>query len=231
MAIASPNVTADPAYHSCTGAGLAVRYLNHQQVADLAERCGPYRTLVLTLAYTGIRWSEAAGLRVHRLDLLRRRIEVAEAVVDVNGRLVFGTPKNHQTRSVPVPRFLVDDLAAQLAGKAPAELAFTFLRGATLRVQSFRRSYFDRASASAGLDGLVPHELRHTAASLAIGSGANVKAVQRMLGHVSASMTLDRYGHLSGEELDAVADRLDTQRADSLRTRRGPAAVSQLASR
>jgi integrase len=73
----------------------------------------------------------------------------------------------------------------------------------------------------------LPHELRHTAASLAIGSGANVKAVQRMLGHASASMTLDRYGHLFGEELDAVADRLDAHRADSLRTRRGPAPVSR----
>jgi integrase len=166
---------------------------------------------------------------VHRLDLLRRRIEVAEAVVEVNGRLVFGTPKNHQTRSVPVPRFLVDDLAAQLAGKAPDELVFTSSRGATLRVQSLRRSYFDRATTSAGLDGLVPHELRHTAASLAIGSGANVKAVQRMLGHAGASMTLDRYGHLFNDELDAVADRLDAQHADFLRTRREPAAVSRLA--
>ncbi len=76
----------------------------------------------------------------------------------------------------------------------------------------------------------MPHELRHTAASLAIGSGANVKAVQRMLGHASASMTLDRYGHLFGEELDAVANRLEAQRADSLRTRRGPATASRLAS-
>jgi integrase len=91
------------------------RYLSHEQRDDLAERCGPYRTLVLTLAYTGIRWSEAAGLRVHRIDMLRRRIEVAEAVVDVNGLLVFGTPKNHQARSVPLARFLVDDLAVQLA--------------------------------------------------------------------------------------------------------------------
>jgi integrase len=42
-----------------------------------------------------------------------------------------------------------------------------------------------------GLVGLTPHELRHTAASLAIAAGANVKAVQLMLGHASAAMTLD----------------------------------------
>lgn len=59
--------------------------------------------------------------------------------------------------------------------------------------------------------GLHPHELRHTAASLAIASGANVKVVQQMLGHKSATVTLDQYGHLFGDDLDAVADRLDVQ--------------------
>jgi integrase len=39
------------------------------------------------------------------------------------------------------------------------------------------------------------HDLRHTCASLAISSGANVKVVQRLLGHKSAVLTLDRYGH------------------------------------
>jgi len=41
---------------------------------------------------------------------------------------------------------------------------------------------------------LTPHDLRHTAASLASSAGANVKAVQKMLGHASAAMTLDPYG-------------------------------------
>jgi hypothetical protein len=50
--------------------------------------------------------------------------------------------------------------------------------------------------------------LRHTAASLAVSAGANVKAVQRMLGHASAAMTLDRYADLF-DDLDAVAERLD----------------------
>jgi integrase len=74
-----------------------------------------------------------------------------------------------------------------------------------------------------GVPGLTPHDLRHTAASLAVQAGANVKAVQRMLGHASAAMTLDVYAGLFGDDLDAVADRLDgaavRARADSLRTR------------
>lgn len=65
--------------------------------------------------------------------------------------------------------------------------------------------------------GLHPHELRHTAASLAIASGANVKVVQQMLGHKSATMTLDLYGHLFGDQLDEVADAMDA----AVRTSRG----------
>ncbi|WP_369758483.1 tyrosine-type recombinase/integrase [Mycobacterium sp. 141] len=52
--------------------------------------------------------------------------------------------------------------------------------------------------------------MRHTAASLAVSANANVKAVQRMLGHAKASMTLDIYADLFDEDLDGVADRLDT---------------------
>lgn len=63
---------------------------------------------------------------------------------------------------------------------------------------------------------VTPHDLRHTAASLAISAGANVKAVQRMLGHASASMTLDTYADLFEDDLDDVSDRLDSARTNSL---------------
>ena len=205
------------------------RFLTHEQVDDLAEAAGAQRVLVLTLAYCGLRWGEAVALRVRRLDLLRGRIDVDEAVVDVNGTLIFGTPKSHQSRSVPVPRFLCELLAEHVAGRARDGLVFTSPEGTVLRSSNFRRRGFDRAATEAGLNGLTPHELRHTAASLAIASGASVKAVQRMLGHSSATLTLDRYGHLFGDELDAVADRLSEHRADSLRTGRVSGTVVKLA--
>jgi integrase len=129
---------------------------------------------------------------------------------------------------VPVPRFLRDDLASQLAGRGPDDLVFPSTAGTPLRVQSFRRWRFDRAAAESGLEGLVPHELRHTAASLAIASGASIKGVQSMLGHASAAMTLDRYGHLFGDESDAVADRMDAARADWMRTEAGSARIQRL---
>jgi integrase len=190
------------------------RFLTHAQVNRLATATGNHGTLVLTLAYTGLRWGEVAALRVSRLDLMRRRLIVAEAVTEVNGRLVWGSPKSHQHRSVPVPRFLVDDLAMRVAGKAADELVFTTRTGAPLRNLNWRRDVFDRAATEVGLDGLTPHELRHTAASLAVSAGANVKSVQRMLGHASAAMTLDRYSGLFDLDLDAVADRLDAAHID-----------------
>ena len=82
-----------------------------------------------------------------------------------------------------------------------------------MRNLNWRRDVFDRAAVTAGLDGLTPHELRHTAASLAVSAGANVKAVQRMLGHASAAMTLDTYADLFDDDLNAVSDRLDDVRA------------------
>lgn len=78
-----------------------------------------------------------------------------------------------------------------------------------LRLGNWRRRVLDPACATAGLQGVTPHDLRHTAASLAIASGANVKAVQRMLGHASAAMTLDIYAGLFGDDLDGAADALD----------------------
>jgi integrase len=63
---------------------------------------------------------------------------------------------------------------------------------------------------------ITPHNLRHTAASLAISAGANVKAVQRMLGHASAAMTLDTYADLFEDDLDDVSERVDAIRSETV---------------
>jgi integrase len=132
---------------------------------------------------------------------------------------------------VPIPRFLADELAVQLAGKAPGDLLFTAPEGGVLRNTNFRPRFFDPIAEKAGLPGLTPHELRHTAASLAIAAGANVKAVQQMLGHASAAMTLDTYAGLFADDLDTVADQLDWAfaklNADQMRTNQHPKRPNQ----
>jgi hypothetical protein len=53
------------------------------------------------LGYTGLRWGKATALRVCGIDFDRRRIDVRRAFSDVGGRVVLGTPKSHQSRTVP----------------------------------------------------------------------------------------------------------------------------------
>lgn len=79
------------------------------------------------------------------------------------------------------------------------------------------RFHFALAAAAIGETGLHIHDLRHTAASLAVSAGANVKALAQMLGHSSAAMTLDVYADLFAEDLSDVADALDGLRRRQLR--------------
>jgi integrase len=160
-----------------------------------------------------MRWGEAVALQVEDVDLLRRRIRVTRAMAEVRGKAVIGTPKDHERRDVPVPAFLVDDLAELLAGRSKTDLVFPSPKSHILRNGNFRRNVFDAAAERAGVDGVTPHGLRHTAASLAIQAGATVVVVSRMLGHSSPKVTLDVHAHLFADDLDTVADRLHDARA------------------
>lgn len=185
------------------------RYLTHEQVAALAGECERFRVLVLTLAYCGLRFGEAVALRVKYVDVERQRIQVRSSATAVTGQgIVEGDTKNHTARAVPVPAFLLEELQATIEGRGGDDLVFPGRKGGFLPLGELRWQ-FDQAASAVGLAGLVPHELRHTAASLAITAGANVKVVQRMLGHKTATLTLDRYGHLFPDDLDSVAAALD----------------------
>jgi integrase len=197
-------------------------YLTAPQLHSLADECGEHRGLVLFLGYTGLRWGEATALRVRDVNPLQGRLTVARSVTEVGGELVWGTPKSHAVRTVPLPAFLRDTLTEALAGKGPDDLVFTSPTGGALR----NRNFYNRVLAPAARRalpgiGVSAHDLRHTAASLAIASGAHVKAVQRMLGHESAALTLDTYAGLFADDLDDVAERLNTTAlaagADSVR--------------
>jgi integrase len=166
---------------------------------------------VLLVAYTGLRWGEATALRICDIDLIRRRIDVRRAHADVGGHIVLGTPKSHQSRTVPVPRFLVAELSEQMAGKEPDDLVFTTPGGHLLRLPNWRRETFLRARSRAGISPRFRvHDLRHTAASLMIQAGYPPKMPQEIMGHASITTTLDLYGHLYPGDMDRYADRLDS---------------------
>lgn len=209
-------------------------YLSHQQVERLA-RAAKYPDLIRFLSYTGLRWGEATGLRVKHIDQVSRRIRIEENAVSVNGQIVIGTPKTHERRAVVFPPFLDQAISRACKGKSSEDLVWgdglKHLRSGDLRrgwfVAAVARVRAEdeilaaeaRASGTAEpnmMPKLTPHDLRHTAASLAISAGANVKAVQRMLGHASAAMTLDTYSDLYEDDLESVAVALDSARRQRL---------------
>lgn len=196
------------------------KYLSYAQVEILAENAKKHRTMVLFLAYTGLRWGEATALRVRDVDLNRRRVNVHENAVEVSGTIHVGTPKTGEARSVPFPPFLAPLLRAITEQKSASQLVFG--AGDNYLHQPDRRRgwYVSAVARSLALDENFPrvtiHDLRHTAASLAISAGANVKAVQRMLGHSSAAMTLDTYADLFDDDLDVVAITLDRARSKAI---------------
>lgn len=203
----------------CTGIKLPKRqhadrgYLTHAQVKALAAAVKTHGVVVRFLAYTGLRWNEMAALRVQDFEMLRRRVNVSRGVTEVSG-LVWKTPKTWERRSVPFPASLADDLAALMVAKDRDDLVFTNQRGGVLRNSNWRARIFNPAvercqETDKTFPSITPNDLRHTAASLAVSAHANVKAVQRMLGHAKASMTLDVYADLFDDDLDVVAERLD----------------------
>lgn len=201
-------------------------FLTGEQVELLADQMPDrYRSLVLVAAFGGLRWGEAVGLR--RCDVDGARLAVAGQLHLVNGRWVREQPKTAAgRRMVVLPESVGAELAAHMerfTGEHPDALVFTNQHGNPVG-KSFRFNVWLPALARAGLvtmtrrSGRVPsygkgptfHDLRHTAAALAIQAGAHPKAIQSRLGHASIGVTMNTYGHLidDGTELAADLDRL-----------------------
>jgi len=204
-------------------------FLNMAQGDRLAEETGPFRPLVLTLALCGIRWGEAVGLQVGKVNLLHRRLEITETLSEVAGRFEVVKPKNHRDRSVVAPRPVTTAIEPLVAGRPAEHLVFTAARGGPLRHSNFLRRVWQPAVAAARLpSGLRIHDLRHTAAALLISEGAHPKAVQSHLGHSSIQVTMDRYGHLFPEAFEDLAGRLEAAWEAQVVSQECPGVVSSL---
>ncbi len=202
------------------------RYLTPEQVARLSDAMPDleHQAMVYVLAYGGLRWGEMAALRRGRIDVLRRRMDISEAISEISGRLSFGSPKTYQTRTVHLPAFVAQMLGHHLGTveNDAAALVFTAPQGGALRYSNTRRGIWDPARNRAGRDlaDITPHHLRHTCASLMRAGGADVKAIQQQLGHRSATVTLNTYTHLFEGDLDDVMDRLEAYAANETRPER-----------
>jgi integrase len=186
-------------------------YLTTGEVAALAETCGTQGDVVKLLAYTGLRFGELVGLRVEDVDLQSRRLRIRRSITQVGGKLVEGNPKSAAgRRSVPIPQRVMPILARRIAGRLPGQPAITSPNGSLLGLENWKRSTrWRHAIIVIGRPTLRVHDLRHTYASLARRAGADLRLLQKTLGHASITVTAHTYADLYDDELDDVASALD----------------------
>jgi integrase len=127
----------------------------------------PYRPFVAVQGVLGLRFGEAAALRRRCVDLLHRRLHVAESLAEISGELVFGKTKTHADRQVPVPPSVLHMLGAHLerAAHDPDALLFTSSRGFPLRYSRFRPTVWVPLLDRLRLPRCGVHTLRHSAAA------------------------------------------------------------------
>ena len=104
-------------------------YLTANQLDKLADASGRYRSLVLLLGIGGLRWGEAAALRVGDVDFLRRRIELHRNAMQVRTKIIVGTLKGNKNRMVVLPEFVIDALAETAKGKGRDDLLWASASG------------------------------------------------------------------------------------------------------
>jgi len=187
------------------------RFLTRPEVDRIADEIHPhFHTLFRTAAFLGLRSGELFGLHPDNLDLDNRRVQVVEQLLGNASPPVRGELKSKASkRVVTIPSLLIPELQEQLEQRASDEFVFTSLQGGPIRKSNFTRRFWKPAVAAAGFSDVVFHELRHTAASIAIEAGAHPKALQVRMGHSSIMVTLDRYGHLMPGADEALADSID----------------------
>lgn len=200
------------------------RFLDAAEVARLAATAPSLadKALVLVFAYGGLRWGEAVALTRGRVS--GQKVHVVSGATEISGRLVFGDTKTHRRRTVHIPAFVSDVLAEHLRSpdSSADDFVWTALRGGPLRYTAYRSRVWNVMVDDAGLDGLTPHDLRHTCASLMRAAGADVVAISSQLGHRSPVVTLGVYTHLFENAYDDVMDRLDKEAQDLQLPNRSP---------
>jgi len=205
-----------------------MRFLDADQVNALAGAIDDrYCSAVYVAAYGGLRAGELWALKLERVNVLARTIDVVESLSEIHGQVVVGPTKTGKRRTVTVPRFLATMIGEHIGHYSSNGYLFTSAMGDPVRHRNFMRRNYKPAVMAAELpEGLRFHDLRHTCAALLIANGRHLEEVKDYIGHSSIRVTSDRYGHLFPKARAELADALDAtfqnavpqNLADSLRT-------------
>lgn len=209
-----------------------MRFLEPKEVTRLAEaHPPPYRLLVLTAAYVGLRWGELVGLSLGSVDLplAERSPWSVNSSRSTDGLSTVPRRRGPAFVQSASPRASPASSASTSAPppSSPRGSRSQVRRGAPLRRSNYRRVW-SKATEKAGLAGLRFHELRHTSMAQAVAQGAHPLAIKERLGHSSITVTMDSYGRLFPRLEEAIAEGLDgvfrESTAGPLRDQRGTTA-------
>jgi integrase len=201
-----------------------MKVLSREQATALLEATagGRFGALITLAVSSGMRLGEIQALRWHDVDLDRARLRVTATYQgNVDGQPVFAEPKTAKSRrEIHLSALAVAALrrhrVAQLQERLHAgglwedhDLVFANERGRPLDGNNFRQRTFGRLLEEAGLPVIRFHDLRHTAATLLLSAGVNVKLISEMLGHADITTTLRTYSHVLPGMGQQAADVMD----------------------
>lgn len=198
--------------------------------------CTPqhWRPMVVFMFGTGVRWQEAAALKVRDIDLDAGQARIVRAWKDTGGNgHQLGKPKSRRSRrTIVFGHGVAAAIGPLVTGRGPESFVFTNTRGGPVRYSNFWEDVWGKAIHAFAGDTRTkapttrgrprlswepgpgkrptPHDARHTYASLQIARGASMAFLQRQLGHESITTTINLYTHLQTEDLRPLADVIDT---------------------
>ena len=186
------------------------RSLSAAEVLQLAGECGEYRDLVMFLALTGVRISEALILNVSDVDFKAGCVYIDKAwTLDSDYKLIQGPTKTNQVRSIPLSKPLRQVLERVVGTRPKADFLFKGKKGGALSYGYFRKRYYKPAVEKLGLENTTIHTCRHSFASLLMDNNATVSNVSALLGHSSTQLTLKTYTHTFNEGMKRDTDKFD----------------------
>jgi integrase len=195
------------------------RLLTPSQIMELADAADPrYRVAILVGGFAGLRAGEIGGLRVIDVDFDARKLKVRQGVKSVGGARVVGELKTASSRrKLSIPRWLCDEIAQHIELFEPAADGRIFTTNGVKGVMSsldLNRVMHAAAEKIGMTPAPTPHVLRHSCASILIQKKANPKQVMRFLGHSDIGITMNTYVDLFPDDLDQLADSLESVRTE-----------------
>ena len=181
-----------------------------------------YENAFALCLFAGLREGECLGLSWEQVDFNKQSITICQQLQKGNkgeGYQLRPFTKSNKPRTIKPPQIAFDYLKREQKRQAENRLAvgtiwtnadnlvFTNEIGKNIAIPTFYRA-FKKIVATIGRPDARPHDLRHTAATVAIASGADIKSVQSLMGHATASFTLNVYAHTSEKMMEDTAARM-----------------------